>query len=286
MKRVRLQLFLTALLVVVAALAQAQDKVMLVHSGGSVAYAVNASQVDSVTFRDGVIPTSLTSTTWLLIGFGDTQTGSVKKVEPNGNRCYIFTFNDDNTLTGYSSTNDLMGTYTADFDKSTIEMIVGGTERGEVGDGYLYIDALVSVESFSLSPAGELKLYYNDKKSYLLYKGVGRADAIIAENSVWKYENHFFDSTIEITFRPSEKKLQIKSSFEKVEYPYLIGGNSVESYYIEDNRLYLKDSEGEFNDWDFWVVTFLSENEMLLEYGGNTFAIPYIIGYLFTRQSD
>ena len=59
MKRVRLQLFLTALLVVVAALAQAQDKVMLVHSGGSVAYAVNASQVDSVTFASSYATTNV-----------------------------------------------------------------------------------------------------------------------------------------------------------------------------------------------------------------------------------
>ena len=50
MKPFSFQCFLTTLLLATATLAQAQEKVMRMHSGGSVIYEVNTMQVDSVTF--------------------------------------------------------------------------------------------------------------------------------------------------------------------------------------------------------------------------------------------
>ena len=51
MKALGIRLFFIVSLLAVATVAQAQNKVMQVHSGGSVVYALNASQVDSITFN-------------------------------------------------------------------------------------------------------------------------------------------------------------------------------------------------------------------------------------------
>ena len=55
MKNLTLFLGLCAALLLVATVAQGQDKVMRVHSGGNVVYAANTSQVDSITFQDDAL---------------------------------------------------------------------------------------------------------------------------------------------------------------------------------------------------------------------------------------
>ena len=42
-------------MLLLATIAQGQDKVMRVHSGGNVVYVANTSQVDSITFHDGTL---------------------------------------------------------------------------------------------------------------------------------------------------------------------------------------------------------------------------------------
>ena len=54
MKQIKILSLLTVLLLTTA-VAQGQNKVMRVHSGGNVVYALNTSQVDSITFQDGTL---------------------------------------------------------------------------------------------------------------------------------------------------------------------------------------------------------------------------------------
>ena len=51
MKNIRLFFVASLLAMIAATTAQSQNKVMQVHSGGNVVYALNASQIDSITFR-------------------------------------------------------------------------------------------------------------------------------------------------------------------------------------------------------------------------------------------
>jgi len=388
---------------------QAQNKVMRIHSGGSVAYAVNVSQIDSITFS----ASSLAGAKWKLNGIVNAETGAVTELDPkNDDRCYLLSFDED-TYTGVSSTNDLMGKYTADFETSNFEISVGGTHRGEVGDGYLYVDVLSSVQSFSLL-GNELRLYYNEKKEYLSYRpfdaakpvipilitkgfmstaeGVpkqsvvittmsewqafsvkllytyppvpsldendfeqyqiisvvdaihsnggwsiditgiteyddkivvtyanletGNATAVLSQpchivkipksdktiefvdktllvtqSSTWKCADYeeWFGFTVDLAFYPAEKKLQIKTTPEELDFSIMLGENRTTDYYISDNMLYINYSASDYYQQP-WVITFLSDHEMLLDYGGPLPAVaihPYLTAnYRFIRQID
>ena len=408
MKPHNLLLTLIALLLATTA-AQAQDKVMRVHSGGNVVWALNASQIDSITFS----ASSLAGTKWKLNGIVNAGTGAVTVLAPTDDRCYLLSFDED-TYTGVSSTNDLMGKYTADFETSVIEMEVGGTKLGEVGDGYLYVEALLSVQSFSLL-GNELRLYYNEKKSYLSYRSfsgvkpvtstliakgewlgtedikkqntvittssdwgafvseidpdnsmselgfkiyfeeyqvIAVIDAIhsnggwslditgiteyddkivvtyanlktgnnttvlsqpyhivkipksnkriefvdktllVMQNSTWKSTDYeeFFGFTVDLAFYPAEKKLQIKTTPEELDFPIMLGENRTTDYYISDNMLYIKHSDLGEGYYSPWFITFSSDHEMLLDYGGIMPAVsahPYLTAnYRFIRQPD
>ena len=112
----------------------------------------------------------LSKTTWKLIGFVNVVYEEIKEVEPNSDICYILTFNMDKTFSGYSSTNELRGNYDINYTTSYINFYqIGGTEINELFDGKLYIESLSKVDFFSLQE-NELKLYYNNKQNYLLYK--------------------------------------------------------------------------------------------------------------------
>ena len=410
MKPHNLLLTLIALLLATTA-AQAQDKVMRVHSGGSVVWALNTSQIDSITFS----ASSLAGTKWKLNGIVNAATGAVTELEPkNDDRCYLLSFDED-TYTGVSSTNDLMGQYTANFETSSFEIVVGGTERGEVYDGYLYVDALSSVQSFSLQ-GNELRLYYNEKKNYLSYRPFNTVKPItpiliakgnlsgsenikkqntvitatgsewddfvwtvpafgpmpesikdvdfnqyqviavvdvihsnggwslditditeyddkivvtysnlktgndtdalsqpyhivkipksdkkiefvdktmlVTQNSTWKSTDYeeWFGFTVDLAFYPAEKKLQIKTTPEELDFPIMLGENRTTDYYISDNMLYIKHSDLGEGYYSPWFITFSSDHEMLLDYGGIMPAVsahPYLTAnYRFIRQPD
>ena len=113
---------------------------------------------------------------WKLIGTVDIETGTITELKPKDDRCYYLSFNEDNTYSGISSTNDLTGEYTANLDDSTIGMAVRvTTNRAEMVDGGLYLDFLRFVQTFSLPSNEELRLYGTDRHGndwgkYLLFK--------------------------------------------------------------------------------------------------------------------
>lgn len=114
--------------------------------------------------------TSLEGTQWKMISFVDSEAGVSKKAEPIGEKYYILKFNDDNTLVGFSSTNELQGSYEVDYSTSNVSITIGPrTFINEIHDGREYLDLLKNIQSFSLKK-NELRLYYTDKKNYLLFK--------------------------------------------------------------------------------------------------------------------
>jgi len=113
---------------------------------------------------------SLKRTTWKLVGFVNVASGEVKEAEPASENCYLLSFNEDSTLSGTSSSNQLAGTYVFDEKKSSIHInIHQATLVTEAFDGNQYLDALNVVQSFLLHK-DELRLYYNDQKEYLFFK--------------------------------------------------------------------------------------------------------------------
>lgn len=115
-------------------------------------------------------PTSLKGTGWKLISFVDTEAGVSKEAKPADDRYYILRFNDDNTLGGFSSTNELQGSYDADYSCNNVIITIGQkTFINEILDGPEYLDILNKIQSFSIKKS-ELRLYDTDKKNYLLFK--------------------------------------------------------------------------------------------------------------------
>ncbi len=99
--------------------------------------------------------------TWKLEGFLDVGTGILKPVEPVGDQFYILTFQKDNTLDGYTSTNEIFGEYTVDMGKEMLKISnLWGTEINELFDGPRYVETLSKVEFYSLSK-DKLRLFYD-----------------------------------------------------------------------------------------------------------------------------
>ena len=127
---------------------------------------------------------SLTGTKWKLVGIVDVETGKLKALEPiNCEFCYMLTF--DNSFTDcseeslssfstYSSRNKLGGCYEVDYETHSFKLFTfGGTRAGEIGDGYQYVNPFGKrqIQSFMLKK-GELRLYYDENKNYLLFRQI------------------------------------------------------------------------------------------------------------------
>ena len=117
--------------------------------------------------------TNLQGTEWKLIGIVDVEVDNLTELEPKDcEKCYTLTFDTDSTFLTFSSVNELGGGYIADYENYSFQIIYfGGTKIGEIGDGELYVKPFenMTLQSFSLTE-NELRLYYNNKKKYLLFK--------------------------------------------------------------------------------------------------------------------
>ena len=159
---------LLILLLLTAVMAYPQHRLMQVYSAGEVAYEINTAQVDSVVFR-----ASLANTMWKLVSIVNIETGEINVPEPKEcEKCYLLLFDTNAIFSTHSSSNEIKGIYAVDYTKNGIHFTgFFGTEVGEIGDGYLYVEALHNIHSFSCK-ANELKLYYNDKKNNLIFKKI------------------------------------------------------------------------------------------------------------------
>jgi heat shock protein HslJ len=115
----------------------------------------------------------ITNIKWKLTGFVDGLTGVSKEPDPKDcSDCYWIYFDADKTFTGKSSVNFFGGTYESD--ESTIQITdLLTTEIGGIyADENAYIKNITEISVFSVTADKELKLYYNEKKDYLLFKHV------------------------------------------------------------------------------------------------------------------
>jgi hypothetical protein len=112
----------------------------------------------------------LTKTKWKLVGFVDVETETIKEAYPNGEYHYVLTFNKWGKFSGLTSSNSIEGKYKINYYKHSINFSMKlGTVANEFPDGYIYTDALFKVDYFFIQE-NELKLYYNNKQNYLLYR--------------------------------------------------------------------------------------------------------------------
>ena len=118
---------------------------------------------------------SLLNTKWKLAGIVDTETGELKELEPKDcEECYTIAFDTDKTFSGRTASNIIdYADYEIDYKTGGFYITnIIGTERAEIGEGYLYCDILWKIKSFTITDKYPriLHLYYNDKKNYLLFK--------------------------------------------------------------------------------------------------------------------
>ena len=129
------------------------------------------SSLKDIPSIEGYQNLKLTDVEWKLIGFIDAKQNELKIAEPEHERCYRLRFNDDNTLSGESSTNEIVGTYEISLEvslESSMKIIsLGGTKINELYDGNLYMKCLKNVNIFSMTEKG-LALYYDSNK-FLLF---------------------------------------------------------------------------------------------------------------------
>lgn len=91
-------------------------------------------------------PIKLKGTTWKLKGIYNANTKEFKVLAPEEcNDCYSFTFDTDTTAKGRSTTNQV-GVYLCERVSIGIETFVG-----EIGDGYVFVEATNKVTSYSVS---------------------------------------------------------------------------------------------------------------------------------------
>ena len=121
---------------------------------------------------------SLVGTSWKFVGFFDVEENDLKEVDRgdagkwNYDWCYELRFETDSTYKGAGCTNFIYGEYYADYSSSKFEIIrMGRTAGSALFDELLFLQALFIGQAFELSD-GTLKLYYDDKKNYLLFNEV------------------------------------------------------------------------------------------------------------------
>ncbi|MGV3763411.1 META domain-containing protein [Parapedobacter sp.] len=124
----------------------------------------------------------LVGTEWILIGFANTEAGSIRKVKHpdyeqgdyhsnNETRLYTLVFTLDGGLQGKASINTVSGSYIIDKDdgqKFTSIVLGSSTYAGEGPDGELYIDAINQTDRFSINRKGLLLYFESD--NFLLFK--------------------------------------------------------------------------------------------------------------------
>ena len=110
----------------------------------------------------------LQDTKWKLVGIVDTQTDSLKELEPKDcEECYSFTFYTDSTATGWSTSN-ILGVILRPTVRIFIMTYALGTDF-YLEDAILFRNTIETITSYELSK-NKLKFYFNDRKNYLLFE--------------------------------------------------------------------------------------------------------------------
>jgi hypothetical protein len=118
------------------------------------------------------IPVSLNGTKWKLAGVVNVKTDILTEFEPRAcTECFTLTFNSDHEASGLSVSSKIM----IDLLDLRKYMNTGESEGSWGGypslpiDGDLFRKIMTSIESFTVT-SEEIKLYFNKKTEYLLFK--------------------------------------------------------------------------------------------------------------------
>ena len=162
--------YVVLLLLLIATLTWAQDKVMQVHSKDGAVYEIPTAQVDSITFI-----TSLIGTKWKAAGIVNAETGEIKILDPPESVDWItyytltFRIEGDGWLSGEGVGNLLGGRFEIDYTTNSIHILMWqATSARPYLDEDLYVETLNSVHSFSLQ-GDKLLLYFGEQNNYLLF---------------------------------------------------------------------------------------------------------------------
>lgn len=111
----------------------------------------------------------LSETSWKLLGFYSLSNNELQKSLPEDcDDCYVLTFSKDGLVNGKTASNIFEGTYSARKGLIAI-MNCNTTKVGEVYDGNKFYMSLLNSTHYSFSDT-QLKLFYNNKQNYLLFK--------------------------------------------------------------------------------------------------------------------
>jgi lipoprotein len=143
------------------------DNELQLYVGGEEAY---------LTFKKAKIGTSRINEhlcrPWKLVGFGHTAGSSLQELtgaDRLSNKAFLVEFRDNGMLYALSSTNEFDGEYSVD-GQSLRMNVGGGTMVNETKEGHAYVQALHAAERFELQKDGQLKLFYNQGRDYLLFR--------------------------------------------------------------------------------------------------------------------
>lgn len=110
----------------------------------------------------------LIGTQWKLLGFANLKYNTVRLAKPLVKGIYVFTFEEDGLISGYTSSNKAGGSFILTHARSMSILFGLETFVNEARDGLRYIEAMNKVSSYRISPKG-LSLYYG-KDTYLLFQ--------------------------------------------------------------------------------------------------------------------
>ena len=166
---------------------------------------------------------------WKLVGFGHTADGSVQIPEEGDNLgppFFMLEFRDNGVLYTRSSTNMLYGDYSVD--GQSLHMDVGaGTKVSETKEGKAYIEALHAVERFELQKDGQLKLFYNQGRDYLLFRdGLSLVSSPPPAELLgkWTLAKIHYSARPPVVFKPGERTITFhKSGYIDIEGYKLFG---------------------------------------------------------------
>lgn len=109
----------------------------------------------------------LTGTSWRLLGFG-TKSGDFQLAEPQDNNTYyLLRFEEDGTISGFATSNHIYGYYLIHDDEIELDGYYSTRMSERYPDGYDFINAIGQSSQYEVLN-GQLKLYYEKRKKYLL----------------------------------------------------------------------------------------------------------------------
>ena len=167
---------------------------------------------------------------WKLVGFGHTVGGSLHVPKEGDNlreRSFMLEFRADGSLYTHSSTNMFNGEYSMDGQSLHIE-VGGGTKVDETQEGKAYIKALHTAERFELQKDGQLKIFYNQGRDYLLFRdGLSLVSSTPPAELLgkWTLAEKHYSARPPVVFKPGEQTITFHKS----------GYIDIEGYKLFDN---------------------------------------------------